>query len=223
MEKEVFIIRGIPQETYEDFRTRMIALAEKNAGGFGPAALKVTLTQRKPPALSVIPFKKSRVALFTVRGGGEEIRYSLTSAEGFEGSYMAREVLPVAYEKTWEDGNETPGACLLTLFHRKPGLDRDLFLSRWFEGHTPLSLRIHPLWNYNRNEVLKSTSEDSPWYDGIVEEQVNPASDLLNPMKFFGPPVKVPRHMLMVLRDSRSFIDMKRIETYLAAEYHIRS
>jgi hypothetical protein len=63
----------------------------------------------------------------------------------------------------------------------------------------------------------------SAWYDGIVEEQFRTAPDLLNPLKFFGPPLKVPYHMYLVYRDTVSFIDMKRIEAYLATEIHIKS
>ena len=62
-----------------------------------------------------------------------------------------------------------------------------------------------------------------PPFDGIVEEQFSKPSDLLNPMRFFGPLLKMPLHMMQVWMDSRSFIDMKRIEVYLAAEYILRS
>ena len=133
------------------------------------------------------------------------------------------EAIPVGYNKSWEDGSTTPGECLLTLFHKKPGIDQDTFIRRWHEGHTPLSLKLHPLWNYNRNVVTGMLSEDSPWYDGIVEEQVQEASHLLNPFIFFGPLLKVPLHMYQVFMDTRSFIDMKRIETYLATEIHLKS
>jgi hypothetical protein len=133
------------------------------------------------------------------------------------------EAIPVTYEKTWGDGVPTPGECLLTLFHRKPDLDQDTFIRRWHGGHTPLSLRLHPLWNYNRNVVVKALNENSTWYGGIVEEQFRTAAELLNPFIFFGPALKVPYHMYLVYRDTISFIDMKRIETYLATEIHIRS
>jgi len=147
----------------------------------------------------------------------------ITEAEGFKGGYAAEEAIPVAYKKDWKDGKKTPGECLLTLFHKKPGIDQDTFIKRWHEGHTPLSLRLHPLWNYNRNVVKNVLREDSQWYDGIVEEQFQKASDLLNPCTFFGPPLKVPFHMYQVWMDTRSFIDMKRIETYLATEIHLKS
>jgi hypothetical protein len=147
----------------------------------------------------------------------------IMQADGFEGGYLVEEAIPVAYRKAWKDGSLTPGVCLLTLFHSKPGLDRETFIRRWHMGHTPLSLRLHPLWNYNRNVVVGTLDHDSRWYDGIVEEQFMRSPDLLNPLIFFGPPLKTPRHMYRVLQDTRSFIDMKRMETYLAMEVHFKS
>ena len=139
------------------------------------------------------------------------------------GAYEVNEAIPVSYSKTWKDGEPTPGECLLTLFHSKPNLDRETFISRWHDGHTPLSLKLHPLWNYNRNVVEAVLTKDSVWYDGIVEEQFQKPSDLLNPFVFFGPPRKVPIHMYQVWMDTKSFIDMRRIETYLATEIHLKS
>ena len=136
---------------------------------------------------------------------------------------LAPSTLKASMTTTWEDGGPTPGVCLLTLFHRKPDLDYGVFVKRWHEGHTPLSLKLHPLWNYIRNVVKGTITEQAPWYDGIVEEQFQEDSHLLNPLVFFGPPLKVPRHMWQVLADTKSFIDMKRIETYLATEIHFLS
>jgi len=180
----------------------------------------------------------------------------ITQSEGFTGSYLVEEAIPVSYAKTWKDGDPTPGVCLLTLFHKKPGLeeaipvsyaktwkdgeptpgvclltlfhkkpglDQETFINRWHHSHTPLSLRLHPLWNYNRNVVSSAISEGSSWYDGIVEEQFQKPSDLLNPLVFFGPPLKVLLHMYEVLKDTRSFIDMRKIETYLTTEIHFKS
>ena len=223
MQKEIHILRGGPGENYTGFRDRMLDYARHLAEETGSVRLKVTLTDRKPPALSVIPFRRNRVAVLSVSDAGKGLRETIQGAEGYTGGYLVTEVVPVAYDKTWGDMLPTPGVCLLTLFHRKPGLERDQFISRWHDGHTPLSLRLHPLWNYNRNVVEEVITEGSDRYDGIVEEQFRKASDLLNPFRFFGPPFRVPVHMFEVYRDTRSFIDMKRIETYLATEYHIVS
>ena len=223
MQKEVYIIRGLPSEDYKAFKDRVFRLSEDVLEKNGPEKLKICLTEVRPPRISVIPFKKKKVAALSVYSSkGGAIR-AITETPGYTGGYAVEEAIPVSYSKSWEDGSPTPGVCLLTLFHKKPGIDQGTFIKRWHEGHTPLSLKLHPLWNYNRNVVQGVLTDNSLWYDGIVEEQVEKASDLLNPCVFFGPLHKVPIHMYQVLMDTRSFIDMKRIETYLASEYHLKS
>lgn len=223
MLKEIYILNGLPSEDYNSFRNRILKLSNDLLEQQRPDALKVCLTVKAPPRISVIPFKRRKVAvlsLFRKEDSGSDL---ITNTEGFRGGYLVEEAIPVAYKKTWSDGDPTQGECLLTLFHRKPGVDQDTFLQRWHDGHTPLSLRLHPLWNYNRNVVSGSLTSSSEWYDGIVEEHFRKASDLLNPFIFFGPPLKVPLHMYQVFMDTRSFIDMRRIETYLTTEIHLKS
>jgi len=223
MQKEMHLIKGLPGEGYKKFTSRMYALCEKLLEASDPEALKVTLTTKAPPALSVIPFKRTKAAVISILGAGKKLFEEPAFPEGYVGSYLLDEAIPVSYTKTWEDRTPTPGVCLLTLFHKKPGQDQTDFLSRWHEGHTPLSLRLHPLWNYNRNVVTEKLVKESAWYDGIVEEQFRKSSDLLNPLVFFGPPFKTPLHMLEVWKDTRSFMDMRRMEIYLATEYHMKS
>jgi hypothetical protein len=220
MRKEIYLVRGNEHEDYRAFTTRMLELAENTVKAFHPDALRITLTQKAPPSISVIPFKKSKIAVFSVYKENSPKVSLIMDANGFSGAFTVDEALPVAYEKTWPNGEPTPGACLLTLFHRKPGLDYDTFLHRWHNGHTPLSLKIHPLWNYNRNVVLQKLSDHPDWYDGIVEEQTRTRADLLNPFKFFGNAFNIFGNMIAVYRDVRSFLDYKRIETYLVTEYH---
>jgi hypothetical protein len=222
MQKDIFIIKGKSGEEYVDFSERMFSLADRVLSQSFPETLKLTLTLNSPGRLSVIPFRRSKAAVFSVTGNGFSLPAFIPETEGYTGHYMVEEAVPVAYAKDWPDGDPTPGVCLLTLFHKKPGLDHETFLQRWHNSHTPLSLKLHPLWNYNRNAVT-GTGRSSVPYDGIVEEQFRTAADLLNPIRFFGPPVKVPLHMLMVYRDTVSFLDMKRIEPYLAVEYHLKS
>ena len=50
-------------------------------------------------------------------------RNILIDKPGFSGAYEVEEALPVAYNKDWEDGETTPGICLLTLFRQKKGID----------------------------------------------------------------------------------------------------
>ena len=223
MPKEIYILNALPEEDYSGFRNRILKLSSDLLDRYKPDTLRVNLTLKAPPGISIIPFKRKKIAVLSLTRSSAEPMDLLTAADGFRGGYRVEEAIPVAYEKTWKDGEATPGECLLSLFHSKPGLDRDIFLKRWHEGHTPLSLKLHPLWNYNRNVVSGTLGKDSVSYDGIVEEQFRKASDLLNPFVFFGPPLKVIIHMYQVLVDTRSFIDMKRIETYLSTEIHLKS
>jgi len=223
MQKEIYILRGSVHEDYNGFKDRVFGLSSQAVKQYHPESLKACLTVQRPPLISVIPFRKKKIAVLSVTREQGAPMDLIMQADGYSGGYVVEEAIPVAYRKEWEDGSLTPGVCLLTLFHKKPGLDQETFIRRWHMGHTPLSLRLHPLWNYNRNVVLSTLDGDSSWYDGIVEEQFIRASHLLNPLVFFGPPLKTPRHMYRVLQDTRSFIDMKLMETYLAMEVHFKS
>lgn len=223
MRKDIYLIRGSENENYGKFTDRMLLLAKALPEIINAEAVKVTLTQGPPPKLSVIPFRNSKIAVFSIYKDDNQKVDLLLNSEGFAGAFKVEEAIPVAYKKSWEDGMPTPGICLLTLFHRKPGIHYDTFIHRWHNGHTPLSLKLHPLWNYNRNVVLQNLSDHPSWYDGIVEEQTRTRSELLNPFKFFGNGLKILGNMISVYTDTKSFLDYKRIETYLAQEYHIIS
>lgn len=222
MKKEIHIVKGLPSESYKDFRVRMFNLADSLLDGGNCHTLRVNLTLKPPPRLSVIPFRRGKVAALSLTGESPAADLPITT-EGYTGGYTVEEAIPVAYEKTWEDRSPTPGICMLTLFRRRSGIDHTTFLHRWHNGHTPLSLKLHPLWNYNRNVVLSQGNQGAAPHEGIVEEQFRREADLLNPMRFFGPPWRAPLHMLQVYRDTRSFIEMRTIEIYLTTEFHFKS
>jgi hypothetical protein len=187
------------------------------------ASVSLTLTEATPPSLSVIPFKRKKIAVLSISGKKEGMIELTTVPKGFSGVYRVTEALPVSYTKDWADGQPTPGACLLTLFRKKKRIDYQTFLDRWHNSHTPLSLKIHPLWHYNRNVVdERSASTREPW-DGIVEEHVRERHQLTNPFIFFGNPVTMWPNMIRVYTDTNSFLDYRTIETYLVREYWIQS
>jgi len=221
--KKIYLIRGSKNESYPAFRGRIIEKLNLVREVHNPSALWVTLTTEKPPRYSIIPFKKAKIAAVSVKSENTSLLKELTGIPGFAGVYRVEEAIPVAHDKTWPDGAPTPGVNLLTLFSKRPGLDRDTFLHRWHNGHTPLSLKIHPLWNYNRNVVKEKLTENTAHYDGIVEEQMKTREELMNSFRFFGNALIIIPRMLMVYFDTRSFLDYKNIETYLAEEVIITS
>jgi len=223
MRKEIYLIQGSGNEDYKAFTTRIAGLVEYIEETFKPSRLKYTITAKAPPTLSIIPFSKKKMAAVSIEHESNEPVYSLMDADGFYGAYRVTEALPVSYQQEWPDGEPTPGACLLTLFSQKKNIDYPTFIDRWHNSHTPLSLRYHPLWNYNRNVVEEGLNDTSKPFNGIVEEQVRQTSDLLNPFKFFGNPLVIVPRMLHVYLDTKSFIDYPSMETYFASEYIVKS
>ena len=223
MHKEIYLLQGLKDENYPAFHSRISGMAEYLEETMKPAGIKYTITAKAPPALSIIPFSRKKIAAISIYKENTIPVSNLIDADGFYGAYRVTEVLPVAYTKDWPDGEPTPGACLLTLFSRKKNIDYHKFIDRWHNSHTPLSLRYHPLWNYNRNVADEHLTTDTAPFDGIVEEQVRKTSDLLNPFAFFGHPLVIIPRMINVYTDTKSFIDYPTMETFLAMEYHIKS
>lgn len=221
--KQIYLVRGTKEETYSSFKDRiqnsLLKLSQQN----DILKLSFTITENAPPGISIIPFKKNKIVSVSVKKNDELSVESILCLKGFEGAYSVTEALPVAYKKTWGDGEKTPGVCLLTLFKQKRNISYKTFLDRWHNSHTPLSLKIHPLWHYNRNVVESKLSEGSNTRKGIVEEHPRTRSELLNPFKFFGNALVIVPRMLKVYTDTKSFLDYKTIETYLVAEYVLKS
>jgi len=238
MARELYLFRGGPEESRREFSDRILAELAGRVLPRDAGPCKVSVTCEDPPALSVIPFRRDTAALVTLEDDGSErgeeggesrerdagLRWLpvLSDVEGLAGAYRARCAFPVSYDRDWADGQPTPGAGMLTLFRRRRGIDAATFIRRWHEGHTPLSLRIHPLWNYVRNVVEAAPLEGSPWFDGIVEEHCRRREDLLCPVRFFGGLWRMPVNMVRVYADIKGFIDYSSIETYLVTEIHLR-
>jgi len=223
LEKNIYLIRGGKSEQYAQFQKRILVLLENLTKEKDVKSISVVITVQKPPGISVIPFKRKKIASISVKSEKRLIIDQLTRIDGFAGLYRVEEAIPIGYEKTWNDREPSPGVNLFTLFRKKRSITYETFIDRWHNRHTPLSLKLHPLWNYNRNVVLDVVIDQAEHWDGIVEEHFQKASDLLNPARFFGNTFTMIYHMLEVFIDTRSFLDYKTIETYLAQEYHIKS
>jgi len=220
--KQMYLVRGEIGEPYFSFKERIHKVL-LNLSNVKNLAVSYVITENPPPNISIIPFKKKKIASITIHTDDLKPVEDLIKMKGFEGVYRVTEALPVKYKKTWRDGEKTPGICLLTIFKQKKGIDYKTFLDRWHNSHTPMSLKYHPLWHYNRNVVDERLHEDSIHWDGIVEEHFKSRSELLNPFKFFGTPAVIIPRMINVYRDTDSFLDYKTIEPYLVAEYHMKS
>ncbi len=216
------LIGGSATESYEDFKNKVISSLQPRIDQDVAQMVKVTLTDSAPPTFSVIPFGKSRIAAIQTHWTNPDrvSRHLLTN--DLIGSYAVSEEFPVRYDRTWAVGERTPGVCLLTLFRKRSDISYETFIERWHHGHTPLSLEIHPLWHYSRNVVGATLTEGSLPLDGIVEEHTRSRSELLNPLKFFGGPLKMLPNMIRTYADVRSFLDYPSITPYLTSEYYLK-
>ncbi len=211
----IYLVEGSKEESYHDFRSRIFEIVNHLRRTRDDISVKATLTEEKPPAISVIPFRKQKIAAITIGSHSQlSVKHEIS---GLVGSYVVEQALPVAYTRDWPPLTKTPGICLLTLFRKKRALDHEEFIRRWHNGHTPLSLEIHPLWHYARNVVLQS---DGKHYDGIVEEHCRKRSSMLNPARFFGGPLRMLPNMIRVYMDVKGFLDYDSIEPYLVSEYY---
>ena len=222
MQKHIYLVRGQKDESYGEFGSRIREAMQKLEMRDDIARLSYTITETAPPAFSIIPFKKKKIASISVWSGSGKTEDGLISQPGFEGAYKTTEALPVAYKKDWQDGERTPGVGMLTLFRQRKDIDYKTFLHRWHNSHTPMSLKYHPLWHYNRNVVDKNLLESSVGWQGIVEEHMRTRSELMNPFRFFGNPLVIIPRMINVYRDTNSFLEYKTIEPYLVAEYWVK-
>jgi hypothetical protein len=223
MTKQIYLIRGEEMETYPDFRNRVESCLAEFSPRKDILKLGYTITVERPPSVSVIPFRRKKVASVSVQKRESDPIEKLISQPGFSGAYTVTEATPVTYTKSWPDGGKTPGVCLLTLFRKRKDIDRYAFIDRWHNSHTPLSLKIHPLWHYNRNVVDGFIPETAEPWDGIVEEHMRTRPELLNPFKFFGNPLVIVQRMIQVYADTKSFIDYPTIEPYLVSEFILKS
>jgi hypothetical protein len=226
MVKLQYLLRGPSTEGAGAFRDRALAACGRLLAA-GPARLKLTCTAEDPPRLTVLPFRRDRLALVSLwdEAPPDEAvaRWNeLLAREGAASGYRVDESVPRGYERTWPDGTDTPGGSMLTLLRRRPGLDDARFLRRWHEGHSPLALEIHPLWNYVRNVVRSPVLFGSPPVCGLVEEQFRTREDLLDPTRLFGGWVRMLPNMVRVYADVRTFLDLGALENYLVTERWLR-
>jgi hypothetical protein len=231
MTKLQYLLRGGKELSCGELCARALDSVARSLLEDGPQRLKVTLTSADPPRLSVVPLSRERLALISLWDErdpvGAAARWTprLAALAGrlrLEG-YHVEEALPRAYARDWPDGAQTPGVGLLTLLRRRPGLSDMEFFRRWHDGHSPLALRVHPLWCYVRNVVARPVVDGTPPLCGIVEEQFRTPADLLDPVRLFGGPLRMIPNMARIGLDVRGFLDLGTLENYLVSEHWLRS
>jgi len=224
--KAMFVWRPEAGVTLERFAAGARDEVGSRLAGRGAEDVVLHLTEREPPRLSVLPWRRSPLALISVHGGEAALAACAEALRALPGAlhgYRVEEALPVARTRTWPAGTRAPGACLLTLFRKNPKLDREAFFREWYGTHTPLSLEIHPLWGYTRNAVQAPLLPGSEPWDGIVTEDFRAKEDLLDPRRLFGGALRCVPNMARVGLHVSKFLELSTLENYLVEEYVLPS
>ena len=242
MKKHILLVRGARKTPYDTFSRQIKERLAAAADSHDLSGLKVTLTERPPPLLTPIPFLRRRLAcvslwtslptpplpastppLASTPPPVQRLMEALGTGVDSLHLYKVDESVPVAYDFHPDPGEKTPGVGLLTLMNRNPNMGVARFRHEWFGKHTPMTLKIHPVWQYVRNVVTEPHSPAAPPYEGIVEEHFREPRDLLNTVRFFGGPTQFFFNMIRVGLHIRTFLDLSRIETYFVHEYTFKT
>lgn len=104
--------------------------------------------------------------------GRSVVETSAHALVGASAGYRVAEHIQRDYERTWPDGERSPGMKVLSALHRAAGLSHEQFAERWVTTHAPLALRhVLGMSRYVTNVVLEPLTPGAPEVDGIVEVQ----------------------------------------------------
>jgi uncharacterized protein (TIGR02118 family) len=93
--------------------------------------------------------------------------------------YRVEEKVEKPYDRTWPEGQRSPGVKSFFLALRHPSMSHDEMARYWGEQHAPLALRIHVgMWRYTRNVVVEARSDSAPDWDGMAMLHFRTAQDL---------------------------------------------
>lgn len=210
------------------FRERVFEALVPRLRDVAPSRLKLSLTERENPSAPYLPLRKDNLVMVSAWGEVDVAAFHRALAEFTESrtevfGYRVRESYPLHYEKTWKDGERSPGTVLLTLLAKRRSLSYEAFMYEWHGRHTPKAMRIHPMWSYARNVVEANTDANAPDIEGVVEEHYRDLRDVTNPMRMFGGPWRFLPQMVEVALHANHFLDLSRTQNYLLSEYHLVS
>lgn len=227
MNKYQYLIRDLANQSVSTFKSQVFDEIVPAVLTLNPTGLKVGITDITRPKLTVLPLRKDNLALISVWSEDDTLpekwKNNVTTSGLLVHGYQIDESVPVAYERTWPEGETSPGVVVLTLLRQNPKLTYDAFMYEWHGRHTPKAMRIHPFWNYIRNVIKETVVPDSPSFQGIVEEHFRTRANCVNPVRMFGGALRFIPHMIEIGLHAHYFLDLKLTENYLLSETHVRS
>ena len=104
------------------------------------------------------------------------------------------------YDRSWADGEASPGTKMVYPVRRKPGISREAFAEHWLHKHVPIVLRyMNGVSRYVTN-VVAGPRGKAPDIDGLVELHY------LDPSALSGPRYNAPEADAVMAEDVAQFI-----------------
>jgi uncharacterized protein (TIGR02118 family) len=140
-------------------------------------------------------------------------------AQAFFGDIVAYHVRPGIqrdYDRTWQDGQRSPGVKMVYPVQRKPDLSREQFAEHWLTKHVPIVLEyMNGVSRYVTNVVERPIGK-APEADGFVELHY------LDPAALEGPRYNSPKADAIMAADVAQFITPTGL-ALRCSEYILRS
>jgi hypothetical protein len=229
LEKLVYLLWKRDADAIDAFRTLLVGQASRRLVADGALALTANVADlhdrlgaRNP---LVVGDGRTISACVSVWVESQDLRDTLEStlagvAERVHG-YLVTESVPLRCpDRTWADGERSPGVTLWTAFPKPERLGDEAFYAHWYGSHTPLSFEIHPLWQYVRNAVARPLTPGAPPFRAIVEERFRSIDEILDLRRFFGGDLA---NVKRAMDDLAAFTDMTTMNTVPMSEYVVKS
>jgi hypothetical protein len=229
MEKLVYLLWKREDDAIEAFRARLLEDAAPKLVADGALALVANVAdlhaQLGPGSPLVAGEGRSLSACVSVWVRSQDVRPSLEATLSGVASrvlgYLVTESVPLRCpDRTWADGERSPGVTLWTAFPKPERLSDEAFFAHWYGSHTPLSFEVHPLWQYVRNAVARPLTPGAPPYRAIVEERFRSLDEILDMKRFFGGDLA---NIKRVMDDLAAFTDMATMNTTPMSEFIVKS
>ena len=229
MEKLVYLLWKSEAEAIPSFRARLLEVAAPRLLEAGAQALVANIAdlQESLGAKSPLVVGLGRTISASVsvwldsQDSRPALEATLSSVAPRVDGYLVTESVPLRCpDRTWLDGERSPGVTLWTAFPKPERLSDAAFFAHWYGSHTPLSFEIHPLWQYVRNAVSRPLTPNAPPFRAIVEERFRSLDEILDLKHFFGGDLA---NIKRALDDLAVFTDMATMNTTPMSEYIVRS
>ena len=158
-----------------------------------------------------------RARLYDSPEGAAAVERDADALIGSTVGYRVIEHIQQDYQRSWGEGERSPGVKMVGPLRRAEALSHDEFVDYWLHRHVPLVLKhLTGMWRYITNVVTAPLTPGAPEIDGVVELHVRELQDLTHRERFYDS----PEGQKIMSADSSRFLS--RPSRSLATEYVLR-